>query len=134
MTIKCYCFLAFNVVVRAGAIQIFRNRFRISTLVRIPMVLDTWYECSIIVFMRNRILLVFPGGQEWFIMFLYRICSSDLHLYRYYFVVYYCYESRECVLALHSAARYYVLYDIVPGPFYNLKLWLLYFMLILLCP
>ena len=33
------------------------------------MVLFTWYECSIISFMRNRILLVFPGIQEWSIMF-----------------------------------------------------------------
>ena len=33
------------------------------------MVLVTWYERSIISFMRNRILLVFPGTQEWSIMF-----------------------------------------------------------------
>ena len=33
------------------------------------MVLVTWYECSIISFMRNRILLVFPGTQEGSIMF-----------------------------------------------------------------
>ena len=35
----------------------------------VPMVLFTWYDCSIISFMRNRILLVFLETQEWSIMF-----------------------------------------------------------------
>ena len=34
----------------------------------VPMVLVTWYECSIISFIRNRILLVFLETQEWSIM------------------------------------------------------------------
>ena len=35
----------------------------------VTMVLVTGYECSIISFMRNQILLVFPWTQEWSIMF-----------------------------------------------------------------